>query len=55
MEPSFKVAEEDGYSLDALLIGEILEALFLDLMGSDAILALLLGFEVLLFELLVRE
>ena len=55
VQPAFEIAEEHGHRLDALLVGQILEPLFAELVGRNTVPALLLGREVQLFELSVRE
>jgi hypothetical protein len=40
VQAAFEVAEQDRDGLDALLVGQILDAIFLDFMGRDAVLAL---------------
>jgi len=50
MQPAFEVAEQHGNGLDALLVGKVLYALLLNLVGRDAVSALLLGFEVQLYD-----
>ncbi len=53
MQTAFEVAEEDRDCLDALLIGQILDALFLDFVRGDAVFALLFGLQIELFELVI--
>src|SRR5579859_4416997 len=53
MQPAFKIAEEHGYGLDALLIGQILEPGFLDLVHGNAIFALLLRLQVQVFQFVI--
>ncbi len=55
MQAAFEVAEQDRHCLNALFIGEVLDALFLNLVGGNARFALFLGFQVELFELGIRE
>jgi hypothetical protein len=55
VQAAFEVAEEDGDSLDALFVGEVLEAVFLNLVNGGAILALLFGLEIEIFEFFVGE
>ena len=55
VQTAFQVAEEHGDGFDALLVGEVLDALFLNLVRRKAILALFLGFQVELFEFIVRD
>ena len=53
MQPAFEIAEQHGDGLDALLVGEIFQALFLDFVGSDAVLALLFGLQIQLFQFVI--
>ena len=46
MQPAFKIAEKHGHSLNAFLIRQIFEPLLLNLVDSNAVLALLFGFQV---------
>jgi hypothetical protein len=55
VEAAFEVAEKDGDGLDALFVGEVLEAVFLNFMDGGAILALLFGLEIEIFELFVGQ
>ena len=55
MQAAFEVAEQHGDGLDALLVGEVLEPLFLDLVHGNAVLALLLGAQVQVFKFVVAE
>jgi len=55
VQPAFEIAEEHRHGFDALLVAEILETLLLDLVGRDAILALLFGGEIQFFELAIRQ
>ena len=55
VQSAFEVAEQDGDGLDALLVGEIAQTLFLDLIKAHAGLALLFGFEIQLFQFVVRN
>ena len=50
MQPAFKVAEENAYSLDSLFICEIFQALFLYLAGTDTVLTLLFCVKVEFFQ-----
>src|ERR1043166_9650062 len=43
VEAAFEVAEEDGYGLNAFFVGKILDALFLNFVRRNAVLALLFG------------
>ena len=38
VQPAFEIAEEDGHGLDALFVGEVLEALLLNLSGATRFL-----------------
>src|SRR5258708_6512921 len=55
VQAAFEVAEQNGDGLDALFIGEIFEALFLNFVHRHAILALLFGFQIQLLELIVGK
>ncbi len=55
VEAAFKIAEENGDGLDALVVGKKLQALFLNFVERNALPALIFGFEIEFFELLVRE
>ena len=55
MQAAFKVAEQDGHGLDALFVGQVLQAFFLNLVWGNAVLALLLGLQVQFFQLFIRE
>ena len=55
VQAAFEVAEEHGDSLDALFVGKVLDALFLNGVRGHAVEALLLGLEIQLFQLVVRE
>src|SRR3954451_14508819 len=55
VQAAFEVAEEHSDGLNALFIGEIFEALFLDLVRSGAVPALLLRLQVHFFQFVVRE
>ena len=55
MQAAFEVAEENGDGLDAFFVGEVFDALFLNLVRRDALHALVLGLEVQLFEFLIGE
>ena len=55
MQAAFEIAEKNGDRLDPLFIGKVFEPFFPDLVGGDAILALLLGLQIQLFKLIVRE
>jgi hypothetical protein len=51
-DAAFEIAEKDGDRLDSLFIRKVFEPFFPDLVGGDAILALLLGLQIQLFELI---
>src|ERR1700677_798337 len=55
MRATFEVREQHGHSLDARRVGEILQPLFLDDIGSHTIPSLLLRPQVQLFQLLIRQ
>ena len=55
VQAAFEVAEQHRHGLDALLVGEILQPFFLDLVGGDTLPALLLRPQVQLFQLVVRQ
>jgi hypothetical protein len=55
VQPTFEIAEEDGHRFNALLIGQVLEPVFLNLVSGHVILALLLGLQVELLEFVIRE
>ncbi len=55
VQAAFEVAEQHGDGLDPLLVGQVLQALFLNLVGGNALPALLLGLQVQLFQLCVRK
>jgi hypothetical protein len=55
VHPALEIGEAHRDGLDALLVGQVLLALLADLVGLDAIEALLLGGEVALFELVVGD
>jgi hypothetical protein len=46
VQAAFEVAEQQGNGFDALLIGQILETAFPDLLDRSALQTLLLGFEI---------
>jgi hypothetical protein len=54
VQPAFKVAEQDGNSFDPALIRKILQALFLNDVGGNALLALLFRLQVQILEFIVR-
>jgi hypothetical protein len=55
VEAAFEVAEQDGDSLDALLVLQVLEAFLLDLVHGHAGLPLRLGSQIQFFQLPVGE
>ena len=55
MQTAFEVAKEDRDGLDPLLVRQVLDTLFLNSVGGDAVLALLFGFQVELFELVIGQ
>jgi hypothetical protein len=55
VQAAFEVAEQHGDGLDPLLVGQVLQALFANLVGRGAAGAIGLGCQVELFQLLVRE
>jgi hypothetical protein len=55
METAFEVAEQDGDGLDPLFVGQVLEAVLLDLSGVDAVLPLFLGVQVEFLEFRVGK
>jgi hypothetical protein len=55
VQAAFEVAEEHGDGFDALFVREVLEAFFLKFVSGNAILTLLLGFQVQSFELIVGK
>ena len=55
MQPAFEVAEEHGHGLDALLVSEVLDPVFLDLFRRDALFPLFFGLKIQGFEFFVRE
>ena len=55
MEAAFEVAEQDRDGLDALLVGQVLEALFLDLVHGGAAQALGFRLQIQIFQFGVRK
>jgi len=55
MQSTFEVAEEHGDSLDALLVRQILQTGFLNLVVGNAFLAVIFRLEIQLFQLVIRE
>ena len=55
VQPAFEIAEEHGHGLDPLFVGQVLEAVFLDLVRCDAVPALLLRLKVEIFQFVVGE
>ena len=54
VQAALEVAEAQRHSLDALLVGQILQPLFLQLVTIDAVLALLFRLDVQIFQLAIR-
>src|SRR5438309_11092601 len=55
VQTAFKVAEDNGHGFDPLLVRQVLETIFPNLVSSYAVLALLFGFQVQLLEFVIRE
>ena len=55
MKPAFEVAEQYGYGLDSLLVGQILDPFFADFAGCNAVGAIGFGSQVEFFQLLIGE
>jgi hypothetical protein len=55
VQPAFEVAEEHRDCLDAAFVGEVLEPIFLNRVGRNAVEALLFGLQIQLFQLFIRE
>ena len=55
MQTAFEVAEQHGQGLDALLVGQVLQPLFLNLVRSHAVQALLLRLQIQLFKFVVGD
>jgi hypothetical protein len=55
VQPALEIGEAHRDRLDALLVAQVLDALFLDPIGRDALEALRLRAEVQLFELVVGD
>jgi hypothetical protein len=55
VQAAFKVAEHDGHGLNPLLVGQVLQALFLKFVHRNPLGALFFGFQVELFELSVGQ
>ncbi len=55
VQAAFEVGEQHRDRLDALFVGQILEAVFLNLVRRYAVLALLLGLQVQLLQLFIRK
>src|SRR5579862_5248504 len=53
MEATLEVGEQDSHRLDALFVGQVLEALFADLVGRNAGDTFMLGLQVEFFEFLI--
>jgi len=55
VQAAFEIAEQHRHSLDALLVGQVLQPLLANLIRRYAAGAFGLGFQVLRFQLLVGE
>jgi hypothetical protein len=55
VQAAFEIAEEHADGLDALLIGEISQALFLDFVRRNAIFPLRFGPKIQFFQLCIRQ
>ena len=55
VQAAFEVAEQQCHGLDALLVREVLEAFFANLLGRNAFGALLLGVHVQLFQFAIGK
>ncbi len=55
VEAALQIAEQNRDRLNSLLIGQVLQPLFLNLVEGHALPALILGFQIELLQLLVRE
>src|SRR5713101_329577 len=53
VQPAFEVAEQHGHGLETLFVRQILDAFFLNLVRGDTVLALLLGFQIQLLQLII--
>ena len=54
MQPAFEVAEQHCDGLDALLVGEVFQAFFLNFVDGRTLLPLLLGLQIQFLQLVVR-
>src|SRR5581483_4644509 len=54
-EGAFQIGEQDGHCLDPLLVRQILQPLFLDLVRRDSVDALLLRLQIHFFQLVIRD
>jgi hypothetical protein len=55
VEAPLEIGKQDRHGLDALLVPQILEALFADLVSGNMVHAFMLGLEVEFFEFLVGK
>ena len=55
VQPALEIAKEHGHSLDPLLVGQILQPLFLDLVDRDTLTALFLRLQIQFFQFVVGE
>ncbi len=55
VQPAFKIAEHHGHGLDPLFVGQVLQPLLLDLANWHAGPALLLRFQIQVFQFVVAE
>ena len=55
VQAAFEVAKEHRHGLDPLLVCQVLDPLFLNFVRGNAVLALLFGFQVQLFEFVIGK
>ena len=55
VQTAFQVAEQHGHGLDSLFLGQVFDALLLNLMDGNTIPALLLRIQIHLFQFVVRN
>ena len=55
VQPAFEIAEQQRYSLDSFLVGQVLETFFLNLSDRNALHALFLGMQIQVFKLAIRQ
>jgi len=55
VQAAFEVSKENGYSLDPLFVGQILQPLLANLMSRNAIGAVGFGLQIKLFQFVIRE